>query len=352
MTKEPYKVKLTPYRKSHGELLHRQSKNHKMISSDGRYQFFIDENIDEADFWIMHGKGVRQPITCKVAPENTVLLTTEPYSIFAYPKSYTKQFGVVHSSQIETKHKKVIHGPAIIPWYVGYTEDKEGKLHYTLDYDTLKDFFAPQKTKLISVITSNKVTSQGHIDRIHFVEKLKEHYGDQIDVFGRGIKSFDDKWEVLAPYKYHIAIENSSTDFYWTEKLADCYLAETFPIYYGCTNIQDYFPEGAYEPIDIFNFDGAIKIIGSLIANDRYEKSKEILTACKNKVLDEYNIFDYAAKICDTLNPELQKKEVVIKPCVSVRNSHNFLNYTFKRHYYKFKKRFLDFCNPSGTLDK
>lgn len=343
MSKEPYKVKLTPYRDNFGKIIHRQSKDSKNLSSDGRYQFFTEDDVVEADFWVIHGKGVRTPQTCKVAPENTILLTTEPYTIFAYPKSYTKQFGVVHSSQVETKHKNVIYGPAIIPWYIGYTEDPDGTLHYTLDYDTFKSGPAPEKTKLISVITSNKVTSQGHIDRIRFVKRLKEHYGDKLDVFGRGIKSFDDKWEVLAPYKYHIAIENSSTNYYWTEKLADCYLAECFPIYYGCTNIEDYFPKGSYATIDIFDFDKTVKVIDQLIESDIYSKSKDLLTECKRKVLDEYNLFDYAAKICDSLNPDLPKENVIIKPCVSIKNAHNFWNYTFGRHYYKLKKRITDY---------
>ena len=244
----------------------------------------------------------------------------------------------------------MIHGPAIIPWYVGYTEDSNGKLHYTLDYNTLKNKPAPQKTKLISLATSNKVNTQGHINRIRFVEKLKAHYGDKLDVFGRGIQPFGDKWDVLAPYKYHIAIENSSSDYYWTEKLADCYLAETFPIYYGCKNIEDYFPKEAYQAIDIADPEGAIRIIDQLIAQDTYAKSKEVLSHCKNEVLDKYNIFDYAAQICDRLNPDLPKQEVIIKPCVSIQNWHNLFNYTIRRHYHPIKKRIIDLCHKPKKL--
>ena len=131
----------------------------------------------------------------------------------------------------------------------------------------------PEKKKLISVITSNKAFTQGHIDRIRFVSKLKEHFGDQIDVFGRGYNTFGDKWDVLADYKYHIVIENSSQTYYWTEKLSDCFLAETYPFYYGCTNIADYFPSDAYTPIDISNPDEAIKIIDKAIKADAYGKS-------------------------------------------------------------------------------
>jgi len=227
-----YKVKLTTHRESFSKIILRQTKDGKGISSDGRYQFYVDEEIEEADFWVVQGKGARGIESCKVAPENSILLTTEPKSVLVYPKEFIKQFGTICSCQEETKHKNLILGPAILPWYVGFKKLKDNKLASTLTYNDLINNKAPEKTKLISVITSNKAFTKGHIERIEFVEKLKAYYGDRIDVFGHGFNSFDDKWDVLAPYKYHIVIENSSENYYWTEKISDCFLAETFPIYY------------------------------------------------------------------------------------------------------------------------
>ena len=40
---------------------------------------------------------------------------------------------------------------------------------------------------------------------------------------------------------FHIAIENTSIKDYFSEKLLDCFQSKTVPIYYGCTNIGDYF---------------------------------------------------------------------------------------------------------------
>ena len=127
-------------------------------------------------------------------------------------------------------------------------------------------------------------------------------------------------------------------------------MAETFPIYYGCKNIEDYFPKEAYQAIDIADPEGAIRIIDQLIAQDTYAKSKEILSHCKDEVLDKYNIFDYAAQICDRLNPDLAKQEVIIKPCVSIQNWHNLFNYTIRRHYYPIKKRIIYLCHKPKKL--
>ena len=49
-------------------------------------------------------------------------------------------------------------------------------------------------------------------------------------------------------YKFHIAVENCSLPNYTTEKLHDCFLTKTVPIYYGSTNVSDY-----------YNMDGILK---------------------------------------------------------------------------------------------
>lgn len=331
-----YRVRFMPYREDLGTIMHRQTPGHNLRSQDGRYEFCFDDTVEEADFWVVQGKGVREVQTCRVAPENTILLTTEPHSVLIYPQRYIDQFGLVFSCQQQLHHRHVKYGPAILPWFVGYKPDGKGGYTFSEDYDSLSHPTDPQaKTKLISVITSNKAFTRGHLDRIKFVERLKAHFGDQLDVFGRGFRSFDDKWDVLHPYKYHIAIENSSEPYYWTEKISDCYLAGTFPIYHGCTRLADYFLRDAFEPIDIRRPEEAIHTIEQVIASRRYEASVAVLDQMKQRVLGEYNMFELAARLCDQLNPDAPKQEVTIHPCQSGLDWQNFVNYTFRNNYYK-----------------
>lgn len=314
-----------------------------MTSLDGRYRFVIGEDVEEADFWVVQGKGVRKGETCHVAPENTIVLTTEPRSVLVYPDKYLSQFGLVCTCQEGTKHPNVHLGPAVLPWFVGYDERVEDEEDFkeTLDYDKLMRI-TPDKKKLISVITSNKAFTQGHIDRIRFVSKLKEHFGDQIDIFGRGYNTFGDKWDVLADYKYHIVIENSSQSYYWTEKLSDTFLAECYPFYHGCTNVDDYFPRESYTPIDISKPDEAVRIIDEAIARNAYEKSKDVLRQCKDMCLNKYNMFEYIACLCDNLDASLPKKEVTIMPCHSSDHVINLWRYLVMRTYYKWKNRIVN----------
>ena len=327
-----------PYREGLATIMHRQTPGHRLLSQDGRYEFCLDDSMEEADFWVVQGKGVRDIQRCRVAPENTILLTTEPRSVLVYPQRYIDQFGLVVSCQQQMRHRNIKYGPAILPWFVGYKPaPPSAGIPYTFsqDYDSLSKPAVGEKTKLISVITSNKAFTRGHLDRIKFVEQLKAHFGDQIDVFGRGFRSFDDKWDVLQPYKYHIAIENSSERYYWTEKISDCYLTGTFPFYYGCTNLADYFPQSAFQPIDIRQPEQAIATIEAAISASRYEESVQVLADCKQRVLGEYNMFEYVARLCDHMNPAAAKQQMTIHPCRSGLDWHNFVNYTFTNNYYK-----------------
>lgn len=329
----------------------RQTHNHSGVSVCGKYKFYVNEMIPDPDFVVIRSKSLKKKTEFNVAPENVVLATSEPYSVLAYPRDYCRQFGMVLSCQENLKHPGVVYTPAFVYWYAGVAF-KGSTPESRIDYDAFKNMEMPRKTKLISVVTSNKAFTQGHQDRIDFVEKLKKHYGDKIDVFGRGYNTFEDKWEVLAPYKYHIAIENSSSRYYWTEKLSDCYLAGCFPLYYGCTNTGDYFPEKGFCKIDIHDFEGSVKTIDAMIENDVREQRMAELEECRRLVLEDYNMFNYLARCLDRLNPDAPKKRVVIEPCNSMHDLHNIYIYVVKRNLFKLKKAVKGLFKGKSVLSK
>lgn len=316
----------------------RQMPHNSNTTADGKYRFVINDYAADADFVVVISKGLRHPHSFHVASANTILTTEEPHQILAYARGYRRQFGLVCSCQPEIKGRNVIHGPAILPWYVGVDFKADGSVAFTKNYDDIAASH-PEKTKLISVITSGKAFSQGHVDRLRFVRRLHERYGNQVDIYGHGFLSFKDKWEALAPYKYHIVIENSTADYYFTEKLADCYLAGAFPIYHGCRNVADYFPSGAMETIDIRDFDAAASTIDRVIASQRYEESRQLLEHCKELSLNRYNLFNEIAAACDRLDGDAKKEDVELLPASRFQSLHNLWLYTVGRNYYKFIAR-------------
>jgi hypothetical protein len=119
-----------------------------------------------------------------------------------------------------------------------------------------------EKTKLVSMVSSNKSMVPGHIKRLEFVNKFK----DQVDLFGRGIRDISCKEEALKDYMFSIAVENAVYDTYFTEKITDCFATGTIPIFYGCRGITEYFNEDGIIFLDD-NFD-----ISSLTEDLYYSK--------------------------------------------------------------------------------
>ena len=94
-----------------------------------------------------------------------------------------------------------------------------------------------KKSKLCSMVTSNKLILPMHKERIEYANKFKE----TVDIFGIGINEIKEKEEGLASYMFSVAIENCRRELTFTEKLLDCFLTGTIPIYYGATNIESIF---------------------------------------------------------------------------------------------------------------
>ncbi|MBB4018560.1 FkbM family methyltransferase [Chelatococcus caeni] len=225
-----------------------------------------------------------------------VFVASEPQNVKRYNAAFLDQFGTVLTTDRDTAHGGRRFTQVGLPWHVGAWSADGSLLAEPL---TVRDFetFRPEKTKLVSVVSSNKAFTEEHRARLRFVAELKEHFGDQMDVFGRGINDFGDKLQVLAPYWYHIALENCAIDDYWTEKLADPFLTLTYPIYHGCRNIGEYFPEGSFTAIDIYDPAKAIETIKRVIQSDEAERAQPLLEEARRRVLYEHNLFALLARV-------------------------------------------------------
>jgi len=96
------------------------------------------------------------------------------------------------------------------------------------------------KSKLVSAVVSTKAFLPGHKKRLEFIEAIK----NRIDLYGRGIREIPSKLDALRDYMFNIAIENvSCDDNYFSEKIIDCFLTGTVPVYHGCIHIGEFFDE-------------------------------------------------------------------------------------------------------------
>lgn len=264
----------------------------------GGVEFFVP--VSEANIIFVYDALPEDKLVLK-RPVPVVFVASEPENVKRYNPAFLAQFDAVITSDRGTAHPNRIFIQAGLPWHVDSMTTGGKLLDTPMTFEEFETH-EPRKTKLVSVVSSDKAFTPEHRARLAFVAKLKAALGDQVDVFGRGITDFADKRDVLDSYRYHIAIENCAIEDYWTEKIADPYLTLTFPIYHGCPNIYDYFPEEALQLINIYEPDEAIKIIRDVIASDLAEQRREHLLEARRRVMYEHNIFGMLARVArDTL---------------------------------------------------
>jgi hypothetical protein len=179
----------------------------------------------------------------------------------------------------------IIHDQTCLPWHVGKTYDE--LISITPDQLEKKDS--------VSWVTSNLNNRPGHALRLDFMRFLQGK-NFPFDLFGRGFKLVDDKWDVIAPYKYSLAIENFPCNDYWTEKIADCFLSWTMPIYYGCTNITNYFPTESMILIDPQKPEEALYKIQEALDTNIWKERLPHIAAARELVLNKYQFFPAIAE--------------------------------------------------------
>lgn len=158
------------------------------------------------------------------------------------------------------------------------------------NYDSLLQCDVPEKSRRLSWVTSNTRYLSGHRTRLKFMKNIESKIA--FDLFGRGYRPIADKWHGLAPYKYSLAIENYRNSHYWSEKINDCFLAWTMPIYYGCTRISDYFPAEAMIQIDI-TASNVVEQIESALADDPWPRRLDAIAHARELVLNQYQLFPF-----------------------------------------------------------
>lgn len=292
--------------------LFRQTPGSKGIWED--CQFFVNQDIEECDYWVVCG-GLLNPEKAICLQKNTIFITWEPPSVHKYDKHFLNQFATIITCHRDIKHPCIIHTQQGLPWMIGGKFLGDGwDEKFSKDYDELKSIEKYNKNKLISVIVSSKSYTKGHIKRLQFVKRLKAYFGDKLDVFGVGNQKIEDKWDAIAQYKYHIVIENSSINDYWTEKLSDAFLGGAYPFYYGCPNLSDYFSKDCFTFIDIDYFDKSVALIEDIIKNQRYEKSIVKIAEAKNLILDKYNLFSLICNYCNSNTLSSSYINIILKP--------------------------------------
>lgn len=160
-----------------------------------------------------------------------------------------------------------------------------------------------KKTKMISFVGCEKAMAKMHL----FRREVTKHYlgSNKVDVLGKAVGKFASCDDIFSSYRYNIALENDSYDYYFTEKIMNCFAAKTVPIYYGCPSIADFFNvdgiiivkeptieaiEDAVNKCSVSDYESRMKAI-----DDNYERVKQYLC------VEDYLCRHYPEIICEEI---------------------------------------------------
>jgi hypothetical protein len=311
--------------------------------------FIFDKECKEYDWLVVYDdlpsiqserfSKRREPLRCN--PRNTLLVTSEPSTIKVYGSKYINQFGHIlttHEPWV-IKHEHAVYSQCGYRWFYGIGDER------IKNFDEMAKKIPDKKNELISTVCSDKKQkSTVHRRRYEFTQKLKKAI-PELNIFGHGVRPLDDKADAIDPFKYHVVIENFSGKDHWSEKLADAFLGHSLPLYYGCTNIYDYFPEGSLLLIDPSDEKRSIEIIRNAIQDGEYEKRLDDIKEARRLVLEEYNFFAVVAAIVQerhiatSNDTEIRQDAEIIRSRRAMRNANpwNFITYFFERYSIKLK---------------
>lgn len=162
-----------------------------------------------------------------------------------------------------------------------------------------------EKTKGMSSVVSNLGINgdnypQGCLykERCNLITKLSDDL-PFIDFYGWGQNdtnlkgSVHQKKDGIVDYKFSICLENTNEKNYISEKFYDCILTNTIPIYFGCKNVKDIWPENGY--INIEDINDIPSIVSQLKnINDNldfyYDSMLPELLKMKKRYFSEFNL--------------------------------------------------------------
>jgi hypothetical protein len=245
---------------------------------------FTVDAVPECDYLIVLNK-LPEPVEIRCPRDHIWCVIEEPYvpGLYNWISEGHQDFAHVFTHHIPRPGPKYIRSHSAIPWWVGRS------------YDELEAAEAPAKTKGVSMIASTLSWLPGHRKRRDLREFLTAVAPGEVDMFGRGLRYLEDKWDGLAPFRYSIAIENSNSPDYWTEKVADCFLSWTIPLYDGAPNLGDYFPAESFIQINSADKPATLATIREVLRHDRWEQRLPALAQARRLVLDKYDLFPFVA---------------------------------------------------------
>jgi hypothetical protein len=196
-----------------------------------------------------------------------ILLLFEPNEYFglhdwAIQNQHLFQVILTWSDKVLNNCKNAIYLPFTSTWFTPEQYKKNHKKQFEVAHlcgKLLKTYGQSLRHELLA-----------RKDEIKIPTKFYDVYGDRYNVEdAKKGKEF-----IFGNSMFGAVIENTSYRGYFTEKILDCFLMKTIPIYWGCPNIGDFFNKEGI--IKFENIDDFIYISNNLTPDLYFQYSKMI----------------------------------------------------------------------------
>ncbi len=166
---------------------------------------------------------------------------------------------------------------------------------------TEKQYFQNYEKKFqVSHVRGNLLKTHGHSLRFEYHDRCNElklpykswelaGIREQMDTCAKA------KIELFGDAQYGVIIENTNHRGYFTEKIMEMFLLKTIPVYWGCSNIEDFFNMDGI--ITFNNVDDLIYKLNRL-DEDYYNSKIDVIEENYNRALEYLNV---QPRIIDTI---------------------------------------------------
>jgi hypothetical protein len=171
--------------------------------------------------------------------------------------------------------------------------------HHMATYDQLNTIDDTKRTKLICSIASGLNGIPGYQNRRRFFEMFSDS-NPLFDLFGKfnefssAIPSYRGqclfKWKTVSQYKYSLVIENSTDDYYISEKIFDALICGSMPIYHGSDKIFEIIPKEWFYYLPSLD-DSEISKLNGFLATDAYKTVSENRADICNTVYEKFSFY-------------------------------------------------------------
>jgi hypothetical protein len=157
------------------------------------------------------------------------------------------------------------------------------KCYWVVPYQSQKSNIKFSNKNFLVNISGNKISKKKnelYSERLNTIRYFENNYPEELDLYGTGwnksinssyIGEVKNKHDILKEYKYTLCYENmKDVDGYITEKIFDCFYANTIPVYWGCNNIKDYIPQECFIDRSLFVNDESLREYLIKITEDEY----------------------------------------------------------------------------------